>query len=397
MEGTELKDGARIARIDALRGFALFGILYAHVTIWFTGSALPNQIYQQFTDTPSQIAIAIFGVLVLGKFYTIFSFLFGFSFYQQNVNRPNHATYLNRILVLGIFGLLHHLIWSGDILLIYALLAFCLVFLNRLSNKSILALALLLIFNLPGQVLNLLDPVQTSKVNLPMTQEAERYVHMINSGHLKEMVQYNASVLLPKFLFQLKSGRLFITLGFFLLGLLAARKKLVENFQPQFFQTVRRYSLAAALSLLCVAGVLVLCGIVSFPTFNYAPQYRWILQAMYDSFNLSVSLFYMSAVMLQYHSRKLPLLTWLQPAGRMPLTIYLTQTIIGIFLFYHLGLGLFRFTSPAHNALMVIPIFAFQVWLSKFWLSRFEYGPVEWLWRCLAESRWIQIRKRMLS
>jgi uncharacterized protein len=389
----------RVKSLDALRGFALLGILYAHMTIWFTGSALPDDFYLQFQDTPSQVAMAIFGVLVLGKFYTIFSFLFGFSFYQQAGRSSTYAAYLNRMLVLGSFGLIHHLIWNGDILLIYALLAFSLIAFNKLSNTSLLIVSLILILNVPGQLMNAILPLQEASVNLPMAEKAEAYVRIIATADFQAMVQHNASTLAAKFFYQLRSGRVFITLGFFLLGLFTARKKYFENFLSniQLFISISKMAVIGGLTLLSAAGCLVLAEVVSFPSFDYPPQYRWVLQLMYDAFNFSVSALYICVFLLVYHNKESSVLSAFQFPGRMPLTIYFTQTIIGLFLFYHMGLGLFTKTTPAHNAVMVVPIFVFQVWVSKFWLNKFHHGPLEWLWRCLAESRWVRLRRRALS
>ena len=72
----------RIDTIDVLRGFALAGILYAHMIIWYTGAALPPEVYSSYDSTPDGIAFGIFGALVFGKFFSVFSFLFGLSFYH---------------------------------------------------------------------------------------------------------------------------------------------------------------------------------------------------------------------------------------------------------------------------------------------------------------------------
>src|SRR4051812_45951449 len=73
----------RIAVIDVLRGFALFGILYAHMIFWYSGGALPQQLYRENIGAASGIAMAIYFIFIIGKFFSIFSFLFGLSFYIQ--------------------------------------------------------------------------------------------------------------------------------------------------------------------------------------------------------------------------------------------------------------------------------------------------------------------------
>jgi hypothetical protein len=125
--------GSRLITLDVLRGFALFGIFYAHMLLWFAGGPLEQHYYQPNYDPGSNIALGLYMVLVIAKFFSIFAFLFGVSFYiqleslaQRHVS-PAHR-FAWRLSILLLIGILHHLFWRADILSIYAVLGFLLIF-----------------------------------------------------------------------------------------------------------------------------------------------------------------------------------------------------------------------------------------------------------------------------
>ena len=127
--------GKRIETIDILRGFALAGILYAHMIIWYTGAALPPEVYSKYDSTADGIAMGIFGALVFGKYFSVFSFLFGLSFslhFSKNKSERVHKrVYIWRLFLLFIIGIVHHIFWRGDILAIYAVLGILLLFFRK--------------------------------------------------------------------------------------------------------------------------------------------------------------------------------------------------------------------------------------------------------------------------
>ena len=126
MTFVNLSSQDRIIPVDALRGFALFGILYSHMILWYTAGPLPQRIFTEM-DIGSGIAMGIYGLLFVGKFFSFFSFLFGLSFYLQmkSFKKRNENFLLRhgwRLVILGVFGLIHHALWRGDILSILHLL-----------------------------------------------------------------------------------------------------------------------------------------------------------------------------------------------------------------------------------------------------------------------------------
>ena len=193
------------------------------------------------------------------------------------------------------------------------------------------------------------------------------------------------------------SGRFFITFGFFLLGMLAGRLQWfddIEKSQP-FFKKVWKKS---GLLIIAVAVAGLIFGIAASALsvdFKNAPWARWAAGSFVDLFNASVAIFYISCISLlmlkpNWSNRLAPL----GHIGKMALTSYLTQSLFGVILFFHFGLGLFFVTAPAMNAVLCCLIFGIQIVLCKFWLQTFTYGPIEWLWRSATYLKWQPLIKK---
>src|SRR5690606_15618560 len=177
-------------------GFALLGILYAHIIIWYTGAALPSEVYFKYTGIFDGVAMGIFGGLVFGKFFSVFSFLFGLGFYlhfRQSRGNPNFVpTYVWRLLLLFFIGVVHHIVWRGDILAIYAVLGMLLLGFRKLPAQLILVLSLVLIINLPTHIYDLFSEENpTSAIGLPMEEEAEAYYVLIKNAGFLSVLEEN--------------------------------------------------------------------------------------------------------------------------------------------------------------------------------------------------------------
>ncbi len=397
----------RIITVDSLRGFALLGILVAHFIYWYSGGELPQSVYEKFNDAGSIIAATLSGIFVTGKFFTFFSFLFGLSFYlqMQSLHKKDEnfvVRYLWRLIILGIIGLIHHALWRGDILSIYVPLGFVLLLARNISDRLLLILALLLLFNIPVRIIDIVNyfthSTQASAAPvLPVSDGAARYYDVIKHGTFGAMIRDNWKALAAKFDFQFSSGRIYITLGFFMLGTYVGRKKWFEN--PSTSKPI--------IKRLCKISGWVSLGIilVSIALFTLNAALKWgiennryvqfLFNLLYDTANASLTVFYLSGLtLLMYRLRWQKILHSFAPVGKMALTVYLSQTFFGLLLFYHFGLGLFEKTSPGINLLLIIPVFAIQVYACRLWLMFFNYGPVEWLWRSLTFFKWYPFIKK---
>jgi uncharacterized protein len=372
----------RIEAIDSIRGFALFGILYAHVLIWYSGSALPKEVYEQYTDTWSTVSFAVFGTFVLGKFFTIFSFLFGYSFYlqlQQFIKRNENYVlrFSLRFVFLFAVGFVHHIFWRGDILMIYGLVAFILLLAIPLSDRALLFVGIVLILNLPQLAAYL--QLEQHNVVLPMESEALSHLSLLKHGSFAQWISNNLQILTVKMFFQLESGRLLKTAGFMLLGLYAARNRWFTMEGTIDLKKLFRYTKKFLLGLLLLALMLFVFEIISYDTVKRTFHSDLPLPFLYEIWNITCSFFYILFIYNISTNGRSKLLALLAYPGRLAMTTYLSQSVIGLMLFYPFGFALFEKTSPALNALLVFPIFAIQIVFSRWWLKRFEMGPIEML------------------
>lgn len=384
-------DRNRIVFLDGLRGFALFGILYTHFVIWYTGSALPASVYQAHGDTPSMVAMAIFGTLFLGKFFSIFSFLFGVSFHiQKNAALPGNVSAMHaltmRFVMLIMFGFVHHLFWRGDILMIYGLLGFGLLAMNHLSSRVLIFWTVFFLLNIPG----LLVRITTETGSLPMAEDAARHLLLMQRGSVSDFLRDNMLIFDNKLAFQLESGRLSRTFGFFLLGLYASRKRLfTSEAGSQQITTVFRITGRLLFVMVSTAAILFLTGHIWFDHSETMFKSVLPLSAPYNLYNVLLSVFLITGMYRLFTSSRLSgylkVFTW---PGRMAMSVYVMQTVIGLALFYPFGLNLFAVTSPAVNAVLVIPVFLFQLGFCRWWLLRFKQGPLEWAMRSVVRGEY---------
>ena len=392
---------ARIQVVDALRGFALLGILVAHLSVWFDGGPLPGSVYQlSGQGVANQVVGTIVGIFVSGKFYTFFSFLFGLSFalmLTRSTDAPGVFLwrFAWRLLLLGGIGFLHHLHWRGDILSIYAVLGFPMLLFRQASTRLVLVVAILLVLNVPAK---LRDAYQTYAVTPPTKaqqdaaqQADEKLVNanyqIIKHGSYAQMIGVNLREFKTKMDFQLNSGRIYITLGFFLLGLYAGRKRLFQQLTDHrsFFRKLTRYTGFTVLGILALFAV----AIAIIGQNNQPPKpVELLFSLLYDLGSSALTVFYITGLTLLLSRASW---TWiaspLASVGKMARTNYVGQSIIGTLLFYGYGLSLIGEIGTARVVLLTIPIFLAQILFSRFWLARYQYGPLEWLWRSLTYLR----------
>jgi uncharacterized protein len=397
----------RIALIDALRGFALFGIIINHIAMSFLAGPPPpgNEQFNIHSPLDTAFNTAAFH-LTFGKFFTIFSFLFGLSFAIQLANaaskeRAFALRFLWRLMILFAIGFVHNMFFSGDILVIYAALGLLLLPARYLGNKLLLPLALLLVVNTPSLIQSLLQlnapPPSQAQIaaniegGKAFAKVAQEQFSIKQSGSLLQVVQMNAiGALVMKLWFQLMTGRLWVTFGLFLLGMYAGRKKIFQHNESnqQFFKR------------LCLWSGLTAVVSTIFAAFYGNPfgGAGSLLQVMGNfSFNIhqaSLSAFYVSGIVLLYWRASNPVtLNLLVPVGQMGLTTYLLQSVFGLLLFYGFGLGLLGKIGVAASIGLGICFFFLQILFARWWMARYPYGAVEWVWRSLTYFRMQPMRR----
>jgi uncharacterized protein len=300
-----------------------------------------------------------------------------------------------RLIVLFIIGLVHHLHYRGDILTIYAVLGFGLLLCYKLPDKFLLTLALLLVFDAPAIIQRTVDVLSASDTANPFLSSDERaleiYYNTLKSGSYPNILRANFYEFMPKFDFQILSGRLYITMGLFLLGLYAGRKNVFENFP--LFKKLIRYGLWALLGCVVFAALLALVIFVAKIQMTQPLQFL-VGGAVFDVFNAALAVIYVGLIVSGFQKEK-----WRQrlisfyEVGRMGLTTYLLQTLIGTLLLFSYGLGWLGDFGASVWTTIALVVFVLQIIFSKWWLARFQYGPVEWLWRSLTYFKWQPLKK----
>lgn len=412
MQAETLKQ--RIITVDALRGFALLGILLAHMIFWYNAGNMPGELFEKHDGIGMGIVSTINDILISGKFFAFFSFLFGLSFFLQmksmeDSGRPFVWRYAWRITIMGIIGLIHHAFWRGDILSIYAPLGFILLPMRKLSNKVILILGILLAINLPGILIQLSGLIEQMGASAtppppppanasPGQDPSQAFFNTVYKSDLWTMMKSNILSIGEKFDFQFGSGRIYVTLGFFLLGMYSGRKGWFamnnEERKPVFKKIKNKSGWLVLVTLLIGIGIIVA---------NYFFKLGWEQQPL-PGFIFSILFNVNSAALVVFYVGGITLLMnrpfWqrilypLAPVGKMALTSYLLQTALGLTLFFGFGFGLVGVTAPWLNWIIALAFFVLQAWFCKWWFRYFYFGPVEWLWRTATYFKIQPFRKK---
>jgi len=385
----------RIEVIDILRGFTIFGILLVNMPLygwpnWGPLRAMRAQLPGGPVDEAASLFLWLFAE---DKFYPLLSFLFGVGFSIQLARLAAPATqflsvYRRRLLALLLIGLVHgFFLWSGDILVRYALMGFLLLPLRARSQKTILVFAIAL----------LLIPI----VLLPVQRDVHErwFAHIVGSdadykalwneslrtyahGTFAEISLERARAVVWSLSWPISWLQI---LGLFLIGLYAGRREFFQKLQTylSFIRKALWWTL-----VLGVVGMLFRAGVFKLPEL-LGPYLSGLGEEGLETIgNLALSFFYASALILlaQRHAWKSRLAP-LAAVGRMALSNYLFQSLVCTTLFYNFGLGLFGKVGPAAGLALSFAIYSVQVPLSLWWLRRFRFGPMEWVWRSLTYGK----------
>lgn len=392
---TPIQPEERINELDIVRGLALFGILMVNMS-FFKYPVFFDRYPTSFPPGSDQLVAWVIQIFFTGKFYAIFSFLFGLGFYifmerAEAKGLELLPLYRRRLLALLAFGSVHlFLVWSGDILFTYAIVGFLLL---RFRNKSIDSIRKWIIsLFVVSLILNFFFGIVSGVGEI---YAGEKYAVM-----MKDLIYSAISVYLEGSLTELIGFRLvnevpyvFIglvawvpaVLAFFLCGLYVGKRGIVKNIPGNILllRKVRNYGLSVGFMLMFFY-VLIESG-----TLPVGILFR---PALLGSINYAASIFifpaYVSLIVLAAQKtfwKKI--LSPVAAAGRMALTNYLTQTLICVIIFYGFGFGLFGSVSATQGVFIVIAIYLLQVAWSNLWFRKFRYGPVEWFWRMLTYKK----------
>ncbi len=394
----------RITSLDALRGFALLGILImniishglpsSHYTNPMAGGMLTGADYWAFTFSQ---------LFANQKFMSLFSILFGAGIVLltekiEKTGRSAAARHYVRNFWLLLFGLFHaYVIWYGDILVQYATCSIWLFLFRKKSPKTLLIWAGIFFLITIGMNLSagLSMPYWPEEQVAELCQDWKPAAEKMNA----EIVAYQGSwsdhfpyrrdmaFALETFIFLMGYGWQITAL--MLIGMALFKSKvLTAERSSSFYGKMAGIGLSIGLGLGAV-------GLYQNGIHDYACDYSFFIGSQFNLIgSLPMALGYIGLFMWWYNgSGKGFLSKWLAPVGRMALTNYLMQSIIATFIFYGHGLGLFGTVGRANQWWIILGIWIFQIFFSRWWMQHFRFGPFEWLWRSLTYWRLQPFRK----
>ena len=404
MGGAPVEVKQRHVILDALRGFALLGIClanYPEFSLYSFLEEFPKELFP--TAAIDLITQWFLYILVDGKFYTIFSLLFGIGFsiiLENNRKRGANGTliFYRRMFFLLLIGLAHLiLIWSGDILMLYAVVGMTLPLFLRCKDKTLLIWSLVFL-SLPvviDYICQFTGVYLSSKLvewqwllcdRFGITQENFAYwlrdAQSYNDVH--NFLLMGAVERMQEFV---DGNRYFKVLGLFLIGFWIGRNKFftaMEHFKPLLIK-------------ICIWGLclgLPLSAIYAWSAMHSKP-FGFGTHSLFYFISVYLTSFgYISAFCLLYlRNKEGKGWVMLSFPGRMALTNYIGQSVIGVLIFYGIGLGIGAETGLIYGELIALTVFVFEIIASSGWLQYFRFGPLEWIWRCLTYLKIFPLKK----
>lgn len=390
----------RINSIDALRGFALFGILMVHCMEHFDLMTVPELASPFWQKVDSFLNESIY-FLFAGKAYAIFSLLFGLSFFIQMESQADKGVdfryrFLWRMFILLGLGYVNGLIYMGEFFVVYAILGIFLIPLYKVPSKWLIALAILFFLQIPDiasfiSLLNGNAPNEPTTLVTYMDGLYEECEQVFANGSFADVLQFNMwKGQVAKLLWGVNNARYPQLIGLFIVGMLIGRYQIHKNEEKivKYSRKILPYSVAVfavfysiilLLPRLGIEGFALRAGIVLFKTYA----------------NLGMMMMYISIFMLLYYKTKSrKALDKIAPVGRMSVTNYMSQGFIGVPLFYGFGLNLAVQLSFLQCIMIGLIIYTLQIIFSNWWLKRFYYGPIEWIWRILTWFKPIPLKRK---
>lgn len=387
----------RLALLDVLRGFALCGVFVSNVYVWFTGRVLMPREQVEALQAPwvEQVADQLFGFFVNGRFMPIFSFLFGLGFSIQMMRAERRGAsvvpvYARRLGVLFAFGVTHlFALWYGDVLSLYALAGLVLLLFRTKEDKTLLGWAGVLMFGptLVAAVLHKYGPQLTPAPEV-LKEAKARAFELYATGSYLDVVRANALSYYRLMFKPLWAAHFATTVGRFLLGLVAGRSGLFHDVEKHRRLLRKLWGWGLGVGLVGSGLGVAVNLLTKQKVLDSQEVWMLPLSTVKEVGAIGMSMFYVTSLARLFQRE-----TWkrvlgvLAPAGRMALTNYLSQSVLGILVYDGVGLGLIGKVGPVRCILLTLGLYGVQIAWSHWWLGRFRFGPAEWVWRSLTYGK----------
>lgn len=377
-----LNKNPRIEVVDALRGFAVMAILLVHNLEHFIFPVYPENA-PGWLSTLDQGVFSIVFTLFAGKAYAIFALLFGFTFYIQSNNRKKQGRdfgyrFLWRLVLLAGFATLNAAFFpAGDVLLLFVVVGPVLFFTRNWSDRAVIVTAVVFLLQ-PVEwyhyIASLLDPAH----RLPDLNVGGMYAQVAEytkAGNFGDFILGNITLgQKASLLWAVNAGRFFQTAGLFLLGFYIGRKQLFVSSEK---------------NLRFWVGTLIISAVAFAPLYalkELVMQNDVIVQqsagTVFDMWQkLAFTLVLVASFVLLYRNRRFAeAVGSLRSYGKMSLTNYISQSVIGAAVYFPFGLYLAPYCGYTLSLLIGILVFLLQVWFCKWWLAGHKQGPLEYIW-----------------
>lgn len=396
----------RITLLDALRGFSLLGVILMHMlqqySVFSFSPELSRPLFPEMDETIRWIGSNV----IMGRFINIFAFLFGLSFFIQLDRSAKkgidfRSRFIWRMLIMLVIGLIGNMFYSGEIISLYAVFGAILVLLYRAKSWILIAIASLLLIGTPRILqVSYASYVKTEQIDQQSDQRQSVAPAPVDKSTFLNSVKHNFTRGLEgKLNYQFGLfGRGYITFALFLLGLVVGRIGFFERVQP-----TRRVASLFALFVISAVSISYISGL--FPNLNY----RSLASGQTDDIFSGLTLMTLNDLkvvaisgaiitgfmLLHQHPFFNRYLDVFSPYGRMSLTNYELQSVIGCLIFSMWAFGPFFETwGTTELFILGIAIYIAQLLWSRYWLKRYLYGPLEWFLRSATYLKIQPLRKK---
>jgi uncharacterized protein len=378
---------SRLSSVDAVRGFALFGVLL--VNMYNFGANSP-----EWTGMIDRIFLTVLHTMFETKSWRLFACLFGFGFALQMFKVNTQAAgsiwfYIRRLVILFIIGMGHALFYDGDILMKYAALGLILVAFRKLKKRTLLILAFVLLAAFPvgNAIVSLSDdnPFANSEEMLSLAERRDGHPYL---GSLTDIFVANADTIPPHIWSNLHNPESSLAIfAMFLLGLYVGRSRFLQD-APKHLPAIRKVcGWGIGIGVMSAIAEWLLGQYYGYAVFREntaSVEIQFLGDILFAYGSTALALGYGAGIVLLAQERKWkPVLRPLENLGRMGLTVYLSGTMMFTILFYGYGFSQLFLIGPARVTAYAVLFFAIQVIFCTWWLRRFRFGPMEWGWRSL--------------
>ena len=397
MYRTTYLPNTRLQVADALRGLAIIGITLLH-NVWHLHFVRPPEITNGWIAFFDKIVWEDLSFAFEGKMYSIFTLMFGLSFFIQNDNqmqRGNDFTFRFRwrMTLLLVFGIVNTFFFSGDILFSYALFGMMLPFFSKLSTKTVAIITCLLLL-LPVEIYQFIAALFNPDYQLIHVNN-ENYSNIIANSQQYETfwkcgwnnLKYGQLI---NFAWDIEGGRITLIPGLFLLGMILGRLRLFYNEK----NNLKIWFAILVISLVSFALFYKITDLLP----NYISRTElltpvWRISTTWS--NLAQTSIYISIFVLLFYSFKTVNRWMLQLTflGRASMTNYIMQSVLGSILYFGWGFNFYQYFGPAISFLIGIVVVITQYWFCRWWFKTHKHGPLEGLWKKLT---WYSFRSNAL-